>query len=85
VAIWICPTALLVGWVLAILPTEDCVELGAGESWMFAVDIWIDPTMTDCDTTVVLGVTDEPGTWKIGLINVVINGDREPGLCCRMS
>lgn len=51
------------------------MEVGAGESWIFVGDTWIDPTMvTDCDTTV-LGATDAPGTWKIGLINtgVVMN------------
>lgn len=63
--------------MLVTLAPEDWVELGAGESWMFVVDTWIGPTMvTDCDTIVVLGATDAPGTWKIGLINtgvVVIN------------
>lgn len=39
------------------------MELGAVESWMFAVDTWIGPIMvTDCDTTVVLGATDALGT-----------------------
>lgn len=53
------------------------MELGAGESWMFVVDTWIGPIIvTDCETTVVFGATEAPGTWKIGLINtgvVVIN------------
>lgn len=53
------------------------MELGAEESWMFVVETWIGPTMViDCDTTVVLGATDAPGIWKIGLINtgvVVMN------------
>lgn len=44
---------------------------------MFVVDTWMEPIMvTGCDTTVVLGATDTPGTWKIGLINtgvVVMN------------
>ena len=59
-----------------MLAPEDWVELGAGDSWMFVADTWIGPTMvTDCDTTVVLGAIDAPGTWKIWLINtgVVMN------------
>lgn len=60
-----------------MLAPVDWVTLGAGESWMFVVDTWIGPIMvTDCETIVVFGVTDAPGTWKIGLINtgvVVIN------------
>lgn len=60
-----------------MLTPGDWVELGAGEIWMFVVDTWIGPTIvTDCATTVVLGVTDALGTWKTGLINtgvVVIN------------
>lgn len=39
------------------------MDPGAGESWMFVVDTWIGPTIvTACETTVVLGGTDAPGT-----------------------
>ena len=72
-----------------MLAPEDWVEVGAVESWMFVVDTWIGLTMVSgCGTIVVLGATDPPGTWKIGLINtgvVVINCGRGTGACCRMS
>lgn len=87
VANWTWPTTVLT--VLDTVVLVGWVEPGAVDSWMF-VETCIGPTMvTGWDTTVVLGTTGAPGTWKIGLINtglVVRNcGGRGVGVCWRIS